>query len=123
MITVKQLIQEVNSIGFWKVLFGWTRIKKFLVESFFDIQKLLDIGEQNQIELEKIQRELDQSEAKFNSTQQRISELQQDKASQATELSGLRERIRELDSEVINLKKVDEVRYTEHQNLCRHLLS
>jgi len=122
MITVKQLIQEVNSIGFWKVLFGWTRIKKFLVESFFDIQKLLDIGEQNQIELEKIQRELDQSEAKFNSTQQRISELQQDKASQATELSGLRERIRELDSEVINLKKVDEVRYTEHQKSVQALV-
>jgi len=122
MITVKQLIQEVNSIGFWKVLFGWTRIKKFLVESFFDIQKLLDIGEQNQIELEKIQRELDQSEAKFNSTQQRISELQQDKASQATELSSLRERIRELDSEVINLKKVDEVRYTEHQKSVQALV-
>lgn len=122
MITVKQLIHEINSIGFWKVLFSWNRIKKYLIDSFFDIQKLLDIGEQNQIQLEKIKGELNQSEAILNSTKQRISELQTDKASQAAELSGLRDRIRQLDSEVINLKKTDEVRYTEHQKSVQALV-
>ena len=55
--TIKQTIQEVNSIGFWKVIFRWSSIKNWLITIFLDLQKAMEVAEKEHLDLERLNRE------------------------------------------------------------------
>ena len=40
--TLKQLLQEVNTIGFWSRIFGWNRIKQLLATAIGELDVLAD---------------------------------------------------------------------------------
>jgi len=86
---LKQLVQFITSVSFWKVIFSWKKIKSQILDVLFEIQKLIDSGEQSQSQLETTQRGLDQLEIQLSSAQQRLYELSQDKAQYSTELISL----------------------------------
>lgn len=118
---LKQLVQFITSASFWKVIFGWKKIKSQILDVLFEIQKLIDSGEQTQSQLESTQRALHQSEIQLSSAQQRIYELNQDKAQYSTELTSLRDHNRSLSAEVAQLKRTDEIRYDEHHRSLQTL--
>jgi hypothetical protein len=102
--TIKQIIQEVNSIGFWKIIFRWTSIKNWLVNIFLE-----------HLDLEKANRDLVQLRTAKESIESRVIDLQQDKAVQTAELTSLRNQLRQLESENSQLKSIEEKRYVDHQ--------
>lgn len=97
--TIKQVIQEVNSIGFWKVIFRWSNIKNWLITTFLDLQKSLEVAEKEHLDVERLNRELVQLSSAKESSENRVNDLINDKVAQATELSILRNQIRQLESE------------------------
>jgi hypothetical protein len=118
---LKQLVQFITSASFWKVIFGWKKIKSQILDVLFEIQKLIDSGELTQSQLESTQRALHQSDIQLSSAQQRIYELNQDKAQYSTELTSLRDHNRSLSAEVAQLKRTDEIRYDEHHRSLQTL--
>ena len=113
--TVKQTIQEVNSIGFWKVIFRWSSIKNWLITTFLDLQKAIEVAEKEHLDLERLNREFVQLDSTRESLENRINDLLQDKVAQTTELSMLRNQIRQLETLNAQLKSTDEQRYIDHQ--------
>lgn len=113
--TIKQVIQDVNSIGFWKVIFRWSSIKNWLITTFLDLQKSLEVAEKEHLDVERLNRELVQLSSAKESIENRVNDLLQDKVAQTTELSLLRNQIRQLESENAQLKSADEQRYIDHQ--------
>ena len=113
--TIKQIIQEVNSIGFWKIIFRWSSIKNWLVNIFLDLQKVTETAEQEHLDLERANRDLVQLRTAKESIENRVNDLQQDKAVQTAELTSLRNQLRQLESENSQLKSTDEKRYIDHQ--------
>ena len=113
--TIKQIIQEVNSIGFWKIIFRWSSIKNWLVNIFLDLQKVTETAEQEHLDLERANRDLVQLRTAKESIESRVNDLQQDKAVQTAELTSLRNQLRQLESENSQLKSTDEKRYIDHQ--------
>jgi len=118
---LKQLVQFITSASYWKVIFGWEKIKSQILDVLFEIQKLIDSGEQTKSQLESTQRALHQSEIQLSSAQQRIYELNQDKAQYSAELTSLRDHNRSLSAEVAQLKRTDEIRYDEHHRSLQTL--
>lgn len=113
--TIKQTIQEVNSIGFWKVIFRWSSIKNWLITIFLDLQKAIEVAEKEHLDLERLNREFVQLDSTRESLENRINDLIQDKVAQTTELSMLRNQIRQLETLNAQLKSTDEQRYIDHQ--------
>jgi hypothetical protein len=113
--TIKQIIQEVNSIGFWKIIFRWSSIKNWLVNIFLDLQKVTETAEKEHLDLETANRDLVQLRTAKESIENRVNDLQQDKAVQTAELTSLRNQLRQLESENSQLKSTDEKRYIDHQ--------
>ncbi|MEY3948391.1 MAG: hypothetical protein RL512_1202, partial [Bacteroidota bacterium] len=121
MSAIKQLVQQITAISYWGVVFGWKRLRSEILDALFEIQKLIDFGEQIRSQLETAQRTLHQAETQLASVQQRINEINQDKAQYSAELTSLRDHNRSLSTEVTQLKKTDEVRYVEHQKSLQTL--
>ncbi len=113
--TIKQTIQEVNSIGFWKMIFRWSSIKNWLITIFLDLQKAMEVAEKEHLDLERLNREFVQLDSTRESLENRINDLIQDKVAQTTELSMLRNQIRQLETLNAQLKSTDEQRYIDHQ--------
>jgi hypothetical protein len=113
--TIKQIIQEVNSIGFWKIIFRWTSVKNWLVNIFLELQKITETAEKEHLDLEAANRDLVQLRTAKESIENRVNDLQQDKAVQTAELTSLRNQLRQLESENSQLKSTDEKRYIDHQ--------
>ncbi len=118
---LKQLVQFITSVSFWKVIFSWKKIKSQILDVLFEIQKLIDSGEQTQSQFESTQRALHQSEIQLSSAQQRIYDLNQDKTQYSTELTSLRDHNRSLSAEIAQLKRTDEIRYDEHHRSLQTL--
>ena len=115
MYTLKQFLQELNVLSFWGRVFGWSRIKRSLVDALTELQLLTDIRDQYHRELEMTRRELEQSKMLLDASEKRMNDLQRDKSVQDSQLNGLREKVRTMDIEVADLKNKEEVRNQESQ--------
>ncbi|MBM3431683.1 MAG: hypothetical protein FJX92_01600 [Bacteroidetes bacterium] len=111
--TLKTLLQEVNSIGFWGRLFGWRRIKQLLVEAHTELRLLLDNRDQHQHDLGVCRHELTQMEMLFKSSERRITDLARDKDVLVVQMNELRDRLRERDKEIVDLKHAIETKSTQ----------
>lgn len=113
--TIKQLLQEMNAIRFWTVIFGWGRIKRWIINQLLELQLQLDAGVRDREQLQTTQRELDQAQSTLEATESRAVELQRDKAVLESQLTELRNRVREQDAEIVRLQNTDEQRRADHQ--------
>jgi hypothetical protein len=121
MYTLKQFLQEVNSIGFWGRVFGWNRIKRLLVDAMTEMQMLTDMRDQYYRDLEGTRRELEQSNMLLTASQNRTSDVQRDKFVLESQLTELREKVRTMDIELADLKNKDQIRYNESQKSVQAL--
>lgn len=113
--TIKQLLQEVNGFNFWKVLTGWGRIKRWIINNLIELQERIDAGERDREELNSTQRELDLTLNTLESVELRVTELVRDKAVLESKYDDLRNVLREKESEIMRLRNSDELRQTEFQ--------
>jgi hypothetical protein len=113
--TIKQTIQELNAIGFWKIIFRWSSIKNWLITTFLELQKVSEIAEQDHLELERVNRELLILKSAKDVAENRLNDLNQDKAGLSAELTFLRNQLRIFESENAQLKNAEEKRYNDHQ--------
>ena len=113
--TIKQTIQELNTIGFWKIIFRWSSIKNWLITTFLELQKVSEIAEQDHLELERVNRELLILKSAKDVAENRLNDLNQDKAGLTAELTFLRNQLRIFESENAQLKNAEEKRYNDHQ--------
>ncbi len=113
--TIKQTIQELNTIGFWKIIFRWSSIKNWLITTFLELQKVSEIAEQDHLELERVNRELFIVTSAKDVAENRLNDLNQDKAGLTAELTFLRNQLRIFESENAQLKNAEEKRYNDHQ--------
>ena len=118
---VKLFFQEIGVLGFWGRLLGWSRIKQLLVDAHTEWQLLLENRDQHQHQLEICKRELSQTQMLFQSSERRVNDLQRDKEVIDVQMNELREKLRERDKEIVELKKTQEVRYQEHQQSMQTL--
>ena len=56
--TLKQLLTEVNSIGFWGRIFGWGRVKNLIASAMAELEVLLDRATRYDATLSELQEEL-----------------------------------------------------------------
>jgi len=119
--TLKILLQEVNSIGFWRRLFGWRRIKQLLVEAHTELRMLLDNRDQHQHDLEVCRRNLNQTEMLLQSSTRRVTDLERDKDVLEVQLRELREKLREKDKDILELKKEIESKSNEQSQSIQML--
>ncbi len=112
---IKQMLQEMNAIGFWKVLTGWSRIKRWIMNNLLEVQGLIDAGARDREELHETQRELGMTLSTLEATELRVTELVRDKAVLESQMIELRNRLREQDTEVLRLRNADDQRQIEHQ--------
>jgi hypothetical protein len=120
---LKQLLQKVNSIGFWQRIFGWSSVKGLLVDAMAELQSLVDSSEENRKQVDSTKKELDTVSAKLSASESRISDLQRDKEAQYAELTQLRKNVNELSSQIVALRKTDETRQAEQQKAMSTLTS
>ena len=120
---LKQLLQKVNSIGFWQRIFGWSSVKGLLVDAMAELQSLVDSIEENRKQVDSTKKELDTVSAKLSASESRISDLQRDKEAQNAELTQLRKNVNELSSQIVALRKTDETRQAEQQKAMSTLTS
>lgn len=113
--TIKQTIQELNTVGFWKIIFRWSSIKNWLINTFLELQKVSEIAEQDHLELERVNRELFIVKSAKDVAENRLNDLNQDKAGLTAELTFLRNQLRIFESENAQLKNAEEKRYNDHQ--------
>jgi len=97
------------------VIFRWSSIKNWLITIFLDLQKAIEVAEKEHLDLERLNREFVQLDSTRESLENRINDLIQDKVAQTTELSMLRNQIRQLETLNAQLKSTDEQRYIDHQ--------
>jgi hypothetical protein len=95
MTTVKMMIQQVTSFNFWKVLFGWGKFKKWMIECLLDLQQAVDNAEHQQTQLIELQRDLDQAGIMIEANENRISELQRDKEIALLQVNELRNQVQQ----------------------------
>ena len=113
--TIKQTIQELNTVGFWKIIFRWSSIKNWLINTFLELQKVSEIAEQDHLELERVNRELFIVKSARDVAENRLNDLNQDKAGLTAELAFLRNQLRIFENENAQLKNAEEKRYNDHQ--------
>jgi len=111
--TLKTLLSEVNTIGFWGRIFGWNRIKQLVIDALSELQSLTDALDRYRKQNDDDRRTLELAQSKLNSAESRISDVLRDKDAQAIELNQLRKQVNELGSEVATLQANDATREQE----------
>ncbi len=115
---LRNLIEKIRTIGFWKRLFSWSHIKDILVDANADLQKLITgseglAGENNQFRIDNAALQKDLTDAREDlgrrdselETMRRsgqanitlINELREQAASNNTTIENQNERIRDLE--------------------------
>ena len=121
MFTVKQIIQQFNSFGFWKVLFGWRSIKRWAIDSLLEIQLVVENAEGQRFRIEKLERELNQSAIILEATENRVNELQRDQAIIIQQAADLRNQLKEAEIKLSEERGKNERRENEHKTAMQSL--
>jgi len=111
--TLKTLLSEVNTIGFWGRIFGWNRVKQLVIDALSELQSLTDALDRYRKQNDDDRRTLELAQSKLDSAESRISDVLRDKDAQAIELNQLRKQVNELGSEVATLQANDATREQE----------
>lgn len=107
---VKQFLQEINSISFWRVLFRWNSVKKWVINNLLELQQMLDMSNEKVKSSEEISRNLDRVSIKLQASEERVIELQREKDVMQIQASDLREKLRFVESKLVELTSLNERR-------------
>jgi hypothetical protein len=112
--TLKQLLQEVNTIGFWGRIFGWNRIKQLLAAATGEFDVLVDRASRFESDITTIKSDLVGYKAELKSKEARVLELEKAKTANDAELTHLRNEVSRLTQENLVLKNQESQRVKEH---------
>ncbi len=113
--TLKQFLQELNVLSFWGRIFGWSRIKRSVMDALIEWQEGVDAIDRLRKQTEDDRRVIGQSQDKLQAAEQRITDVQRDKDAQAIELNFLRKQVNDLGAEIATLRATDKVREEDKQ--------
>jgi hypothetical protein len=119
--TLKQLLQEVNTIGFWGRIFGWNRIKQLLAAATGEFDVIVDRAGRFESDITSIKSDLVSYKAELKSKEARVLELEKAKTSNDAELAHLRSEVSRLGQENIVLKKEESLRIKERDTAVSNL--
>jgi hypothetical protein len=119
--TLKQLLTEVNSIGFWGRIFRWERVKNLTASAMAELEVLLDRATRYDATLSELQEELAVSKAETRGKTDQLIGLEKTKATADAELSKLREESSRLRQENAVLKNEEEQRIKERDQAVGNL--
>jgi hypothetical protein len=111
--TLKQLLQEVNTIGFWGRIFGWNRIKQLLAAAIGELDVLTDRANRFESDYTELKSDYAVANAELKSRESRLIELEKNKSSSDAELAHLRNEVSRLTQENSILKKEESHRIKE----------
>ena len=113
--TMRQLLQELQNLGWWGRLFGWGRIRRMLLEASSEWEATQASTAQNNQALQALQGELLQSRQQSGMAEARAGDLQRDKDLLNADLMSARRDVQRLGSELAALTQVDNQRRVELQ--------
>jgi hypothetical protein len=113
--TMRQLLQELQNLGWWGRLFGWGRIRRMLLEASAEWEATQASTAQNNQTLQALQGELLQSRQQSGMAEARAGDLQRDKDLLNADLMSARRDVQRLGSELAALTQVDNQRRVELQ--------
>lgn len=114
--TMRQLLQELQGLGWWGRLFGWARIRRMLLEASSEWDALQASSAQSSQAVQSLQGDLTQARQTAQMSESRANELQRDKGLLNAELGSARQDIQRLSSELAALNQADQQRRTELQS-------
>lgn len=113
--TMRQLLQELQSLGWWGRLFGWDRIRRMLLEASAEWEAMQASTAQHSQALQTLQGELLQARQQSGMAEARAVDLQRDKDLLNADLMSARRDVQRLGSELAALTQVDNQRRVELQ--------
>jgi hypothetical protein len=113
--TMRQLLQELQSLGWWGRLFGWGRIRRMLLEASAEWEATQASTSQNNQALQALQGELLQARQQSGIAEARASDIQRDKDLLNADLMSARRDVQRLGSELAALTQIDNQRRVELQ--------
>jgi hypothetical protein len=113
--TMRQLLQELQSLGWWGRLFGWGRIRRMLLEANAEWEAMQASTAQHNQALQALQGELLQARQQSGMAEARAVDLQRDKDLLNADLMSARRDVQRLGSELAALTQVDNQRRVELQ--------
>jgi hypothetical protein len=113
--TMRQLLQELQNLGWWGRLFGWGRIRRMLLEASAEWEATQASTAQNNQTLQALQGELLQSRQQSGMAEARAGDLQRDKDLLNADLMSARRDVQRLGSELAALTQIDNQRRVELQ--------
>ncbi|MBU6274922.1 MAG: hypothetical protein KGP34_08390, partial [Bacteroidetes bacterium] len=114
--TMRQLLQELQGLGWWGRLFGWERIRRMLLEASSEWDALQASSAHCSQAVQGLQGDLTQARQAAQLSESRANELQRDKGLLNAELGSARQDIQRLSSELAALNQADQQRRTELQS-------
>ena len=112
---MRQLLQELQNLGWWGRLFGWGRIRRMLLEASAEWEATQASTAQNNQTLQALQGELLQSRQQSGMAEARAGDLQRDKDLLNADLMSARRDVQRLGSELAALTQIDNQRRVELQ--------
>lgn len=111
--TLKTLLSEINSIGFWGRIFGWSRVKNLVAAAMAELEVLLDRSVRFDNTLAGLQEDLSVSKAEIRGKSDQLLVLEKGKAAADAEITRLRDELSRLQQENAVLKSEENQRIKE----------
>ena len=119
--TLKQLLIEVNSIGFWGRIFGWGRVKNLVAAALAELEVMIDRASRFDSTLKELESDITVAQTELRGKSDQIISLEKAKASLEAELPKLREELSKLKQENAVLKNEESQRIKERDQAVSNL--
>ena len=113
---MRQLLQELQALSWWGRLFGWSRIRRMLLDASTEWESNQTSMARMSAELQALQNDLMQAQQAVKISEARAGDLHRDKERLDLELGSSRREVQRLGSELAGLTQVDQQRRAELQN-------
>lgn len=111
--TVKQFLQEVNSIGFWGRLFGWKRIKDMIAGALTEVELYLQKTSGLESQVKDLGSKLTVSETTLSSKEDIINGMEKQKINSDAYITRLRDEMTQVKEENAVLRNEERQRIKE----------
>jgi len=119
--TIKQLFTEVNSIGFWGRIFGWSRIKNLIASALAELEVLLDRASRYDTSIKQLEEELTVTKTENRGKTEQLIGLEKAKAGSDAELTRLREEVSKLKQDNAVMRSEEAQRIKERDQAVNNL--
>jgi hypothetical protein len=113
---MRQLLQELQALSWWGRLFGWSRIRRMLLDASTEWESNQTSMARMSAELQGLQNDLMQAQQAVKMAEARAGDLHRDKERLDLELGTSRREVQRLGSELAGLTQIDQQRRAELQN-------